>query len=185
MGDPSFEIGFPGPSLDNPVLFGRYADSLGAKLRLRYGPSAGYHVAVEKEDRNPKKRRWRVSVLSGWFSGARLTIKPIEETPHRAVITVGWHSRVLDGLIKGVAVLTLLIFIPMFLVFALATRLGFAVLLTLILFFVWAIFASLIATGIARLFSLVFGNEFDAQRRAMLLDEIKSVPLPTPPPPRA
>jgi hypothetical protein len=184
MPDPNFEIGFAGPSLDNPVLFGRYADSLAAQLRQRYGPTNGYRISVEKEDKDPKKRKWIVNLFGGWFSGAKVTIKPVEATPHRAVVTVAWNSRVLEWLIKGIAVLSLLVFIPTFLIFAMATRLGFALLLTIVMFFIWALIASLIATALARFVALLFGNEFDADRRASLLGEIKSVPLPSPPEPR-
>jgi hypothetical protein len=32
--DPGFETGFRKPSLDNPILFGRYADAIAARLRV-------------------------------------------------------------------------------------------------------------------------------------------------------
>ena len=183
MGDSSFEVGFPGPSLDNPVLFGRYADSLAEQLRRRYPSSSGYKISVEKKDKDPKKRKWSVNLLAGWFSGAEITIKPIEATPHRAVVDLTWNSRVLELLAKGVAVIGLLMCIPLLIaaVFVLH-RLGFAVILTIIVFFVWALIGSIVATGIARLFAAIFGNEFDAQRQYALLNEIKTVPLPSPPP---
>jgi hypothetical protein len=91
----------------------------------------------------------------------------------------------LDALIKGIAVLTLLIFIPLFLILTVAVRrMGFAVVLTMIRFFIWAIFASLIAGGIAGVIAFLFGNEFEAQRGAVLLEEVNSVALPAAPPPR-
>jgi hypothetical protein len=185
LADSSFEVGFAGPSLDNPVLFGRYADSLAEQLRRRYTSSAGYKISVEKKEKDPKKRKWSVNLLAGWFSGAEITIKPIEATPHRAVVGIAWNSRVLELLIGGVAVTGLLICLPLLVasVFVLH-RMGFAVIVTIIVFFVWALIGSIVATGVARLFAALFGNEFDAQRRSTLLNEIKAVPLPSPPSPK-
>src|SRR6516164_3233860 len=111
MANPQFEIGFAQPSLDNPILFGKYADSLAARLRQRYGQSAGYRVMVEKRDRDPKKRSWTVNVFGGWFSGAKVEIKPKQGTPHRAVVTVSWDSRLQHLFLKLLALVTLLVFV--------------------------------------------------------------------------
>jgi hypothetical protein len=178
MSDPSFETGFPKPSLDNPMLFGQYADAIAARLRLQYSPSAGYRIAVEKQEKDPKKRRWDINVHRGWFAGAQVNIKPVSGAPHRANVEVCWHTRLMEIMAKTFAVLSVPFFILIFLVFAFTTRLGFALILTLILWFVWALLGSIVMVLIARLASAAFGNEFDQNRRSTLAQEIKNIALP-------
>jgi len=176
--DPGFEIGFPKPSLENPVLFGRYADAVAARLRLRYDSAAGYRVIVEKREKEPKKRQWNVNVYGGMFSGACVHIKPIAQTPHRAKIEVRWTSRLRDLLAKGFAILSLPIFALVFLALALQTRLGFALILTIVLWLAWALAGSIVLLSIAWLCAALFGNEFDQQRRSAMAQEVRVVPLP-------
>jgi hypothetical protein len=183
MSDPNFETGFPKPSLDNPILFGKYADAIAARLRLQYSPSAGYRVVIEKEEKNPKKRRWDINVHRGLCAGAQVKIKPLSDTPHRANVEVVWHTRLIDIMAKTFTVLSLPFFILLFLAFAFTTRLGFALILTVILWFAWALLGSIVMVLIAKLCSAAFGNEFDQNRRSTMAQDIKNVPLPQQPAP--
>jgi hypothetical protein len=179
--DPGFETGFPKPSLDNPVLFAKYADAIAGRLRLQYGASAGYRIAVEKHEKDPKKRHWDINVHRGLFDGTQVTIKPASAMPHRAMVEVCWHSRLVDILLKGFVILSLPIFVVIFLALAFSTRLGFAVILTAILFFIWAAIGAILVLIFAKLCSKIFGNQFDYNRRAMMAQEIKGIPLPAQP----
>jgi len=181
MSDPNFETGFPKPSLDNPVLFGRYADAIAARLRLQYSPSAGYRIVVDKQEKDPKKRRWDVNIHRGLFAGAQVKIKPLSETPHRAKVEVCWHTRLMEVMAKTFTVLSLPFFLLLFILFAFFTRLGFALILTVILWFAWALLGSIVMVLIGKLSSSIFGNEFDHNRRSTMALEIKGVPLPAPP----
>jgi hypothetical protein len=185
--DPGFETGFPKPSLDNPILFGQYADAIAACLRLQYGPSAGYRIAIERHDKDPKKRRWEINVHRGLFDGAQITIKPTTAMPHRAMVEVGWHSRMVDILLKGFVILSLPIFAVIFLALVFSTRIGFAVILTAMLFFIWAAIGAVLILIFAKICAKIAGSQFDYNRRATMAQEIKGFPLPspaTPPPPR-
>jgi hypothetical protein len=177
-GDPGFETGFEKPSLENPVLFARYADSIAARLRMQYNPSGGYRVAVEKHEKDPKKRRWEVNVYRGLFAGAQVTIKPAAQMPHRAMVEVSWHTRLFEILVKTLAVLSLPIFIVLLLAFALKTRLGFALILTAVIGFAWTLAGGIVILVIAKLCSATFGNEFDYKRRSAMAQEVRAVPLP-------
>ena len=179
MPDPNFETGFAKPSLDNPILFAQYADAVAERLRLQYSPAAGYRIAVEKQEKNPKKRRWDVNVHRGLFAGAQVSIKPLAETPHRAKVEVCWHTRLMEIMAKTFTVLSLPFFIVLFLAFAFATRLGFALILTILLWFAWALAGSIVMVLIGKISSAIFGNEFDENRLATMAQEVKGVALPT------
>lgn len=176
--DPGFETGFAKPSLENPMLFGQYADAIAARLRLQYAPSAGYRIALEKHDKDAKKRHWDINVHRGLFDGAQITVKPASAMPHRAMVEVGWHSRLVDILLKGFVILSLPIFAVIFLALVFSTRIGFAVILTAILFFIWAVIGSVLVLILARLCSKIFGGEFDYNRRSSMAEDIKNVALP-------
>jgi len=98
--------------------------------------------------------------------------------PELAMVEVSWHTRLFEILVKVFAVLSLPIFIVLFLAFALKTRIGFALVLTFVLGFVWALVGAIVMLTIAKLFSAVFGNEFDYQRRSAMAQEVRAVPLP-------
>lgn len=176
--DPGFETGFEKPSLDNPVLFARYAESIAARLRQQYSPVGGYRVAVEKHEKDPKRRRWEVNVYRGLFAGAQITIKPAAQMPHRAMVEVSWHTRLFEILVKAFAILSLPIFIVLFLAFLLKTRVGFALVLTAVLGFIWALAGAIVMITIAKLCSAMFGNEFDYRRRSTIAQDVRAVPLP-------
>ena len=178
VSDPGFETGFPKASLENPVLFGLYAESIAARLRQQYSPLGGYRVAVEKHEKDPKRRRWEVNVYRGLFAGAQITIKPAAQLPHRAMVDVSWHTRLFEILVKAFAVLSLPIFILLFLAFALKTRFGFALVLTAVIGFVWALAGSIVMLILAKACSALFGNEFDYQRRSAIAQEVRAVALP-------
>jgi hypothetical protein len=136
-------------------------------------------VSVEKQEKNPKRRHWDINVYRGLNSGTQVSIKPAAAMPHRAMVEVSWHTRLLDIMMKGFAVLSLPIFILLFLGLAFGTRLGFALILTVIIGFVWALAGVIVMIGVAKVCSAIFGNEFDYGRRSTMATEIKSIALPT------
>ncbi len=174
----SFETGFERPSLDNPLLFSRYADEIAMRLGHEYPAHAGYRIRVEKREKDPRKREWRVDVQRGWSSGARVRIKPLAEKPHRAKVKVGWHSRLLEVMETGFAYISIVPLILLFVVLTLATRLGFALILTAVIAVVWGIAGSIVMSIVARLFAAIFGNEFTSERRTALATKIEQFPLP-------
>lgn len=174
----AFETGYERPSLDNPLLFSRYADEIAVRLGHLYAQQAGYRIKVKKEEEDPRKRKWQVELLKGWFTGAQVEIKPLEGTPHRVWVKVKWHSRLLEALHKGAAILIVLALIPTFLAFAFTTRLGFALILTLLAAIVLSIPLGLLTQLVARTIAAIFGNEFDAATRIALAGKIEQFPLP-------
>lgn len=180
MASPSnaFETGFERPSLDNPVLFSRYADDVALRLKNFYPEHAGYRIKVNKEEKDARKRKWEVELLKGWLTGAKVVIKPLEATPHRVWVKVEWSSRLLNALTMGFAALMIPVLIICFIAFAAATRLGFALILTLVVAVALAIPAGLISQGVARTFANLFGNEFDSAARVSLAGKIAQFPLP-------
>lgn len=174
----SFETGFERPSLDNPILFNRYADEVAVRLGHQYPAHAGYRIRVEKKEDEPRKREWRVEVQRGWFSGARVEITPLRQTPHRARVKVAWHPRLLGAMTKGFAYISVLPLFLFFIAFALKTRLGFALILTCVIGIAWGIAGSIVMLIFARLCALIFGDEFNSQTRIALADKIQQFPLP-------
>jgi hypothetical protein len=174
----SFETGFEQPSLDNPILFSRYADEIAMRLGHLYPERTGYRIKVKKKEHDPKKREWNVELFHGWFTGATVEIKPIEKTPHRARVKVRWHSRLLAVMMKGFAILTLPPLIIIFIALAFTTRLGFALVLTAVIGILWGIAGSIVMLLVARIFAAIFGNEFDDSTRIALADKIEQYPLP-------
>jgi hypothetical protein len=133
---------------------------------------------VEKKEDDPKKRGWTVELLKGWFTGAQVSIKPIEKTPHRARVRVTWHSRLLGAMMKGFAIITLPPLIIVFIALVFTTRLGFALLLTAAIGIIWGIAGSIVMLVVARILAAIFGNEFDDSTRIALADKIQQFPLP-------
>ena len=176
----SFETGFERPSLDNPILFSRYADEIATRLGHLYPERTGYRIKVDKEEKDPRKRKWTINLLKGWFTGAQVTIKPIEETPHRAKVEVEWHSRLLGAMTTAFALLLVPILIVVFLALAFTTRLGFALILTVIVAIVLSIPVGLGVQLVARTAAAIFGNEFDSRTRIALAEKIEQFPLPQP-----
>jgi len=175
----AFETGFERPSLDNPLLFSRYADEIALRLGHLYPQHAGYRIKVSKEEKDARKRKWEVELLKGWLTGAKIEIKPLEPTPHRVWVKVEWDSRFLHAMHIGFAALLVPILILTFLVSVfMIGRLGFALLLTLAVMLVLAIPAGLISQLVARTFAAIFGNEFDAAARIALAAKIAQFPLP-------
>jgi fatty acid desaturase len=174
----SFETGFERPSLDNPMLFSRYADEIAMRLGHEFPAHAGYRIQVKKKEEDPRKREWQVEVQRGWFSGARVMIKPIMRTPHRARVKVAWHSRLLGAMEKGFAVISVVPLIILFLAAALKTRLGFALIVTAVIGIAWGIAGAVVMLIVARLFAMIFGDEFNSQTRVALADKIQQYPLP-------
>jgi hypothetical protein len=174
----AFETGFERPSLDNPLLFSRYADEIALRLGHLYPEHAGYRIKVSKEEKDARKRKWEVELLKGWFTGAKVVIKPLEPTPHRVWVKVEWYSRLLNAMWIGFAALLIPILIVSFFAFAFMTRLGFALILTLIVMVVFAIPAGLISQLVARTLAAIFGNEFDSAARIALAGKIAQFPLP-------
>ena len=174
----SFETGFERPSLDNPVLFSRYADEIAMRLGHLYPKETGYRIKVEKEEKDPRKRKWTIDLLKGWFTGAQVTIKPIEKTPHRVKVEVGWHSRLLGAMTMAFAILLIPILIIVFLALAFTTRLGFALILTVVVAIVLSIPVGLGVQLVARTAAAIFGNEFDSSTRIALAGKIEQFPLP-------
>jgi hypothetical protein len=178
--DPKFEIGFPRPSLENPVLFSRYADQVEAYLKLRFAPHEGYRVKVKKSEEDPRKRNWRIDLLRGWASGASIRILPIREKTHRAMVEVRWHSRFVDFLQHAFVYISFPFFALFFILLLFQTRAGFALLLTVTLGLAWMAVGAIVLTLAGRLFALVFGNEFTYERRRAIAEMLKTVPLPQP-----
>jgi hypothetical protein len=174
----SFETGFERPSLDNPILFSRYADEIATRLGHLYPERTGYRIKVEKKEDDPRKREWNVEVFHVWFTGATVEIKPIEKTPHRVKVKVRWHSRLLAAMTKGFVILTLPPLIIIFIAFAFKTRLGFALILTAVIGILWGIAGSIVMLLVARIFAAIFGNEFNDSTRIALADKIQQFPLP-------
>jgi hypothetical protein len=180
MASPSnaFETGFERPSLDNPILFSRYADDIALRIKNFYPEHAGYRIKVNKEEKEARKRKWEVELLKGWLTGAKVVIKPLDSAPHRVWVKVEWSSRLLNALRLGFAALMIPILILCFVVFAYATRFGFALILTLVVAVALGIPAGLISQLIARTFANLFGNEFDSAARVSLAGKIAQFPLP-------
>jgi hypothetical protein len=180
MADPqaSFETGFERPSLDNPILFSRYADEIAMRLGHLYSERTGYRIKVEKKEDDPKKREWNVELFHGWFTGATVEIKPMEKTPHRVKVKVRWHSRLLAAMTKAFAILTVPPLIILFIALAFMTRLGFALVLTAVIGILWGIVGSIVMLLVARIFAAIFGNEFNDSTRIALADKIQQFPLP-------
>lgn len=179
-GSNAFETGFERPSLDNPLLFSRYADEVALRLGHLYPEHAGYRIKVKKEEKDARKRKWEIELRKGWFTGANVVIKPLEPTPHRVWVKVEWHSRLLGALHMAFAALMIPILLVSFLVFAFTTRLGFALLLTFVVMIAFAIPAGLTSQLVARIFASIFGNEFDSATRIALAGKIAQFPLPQP-----
>lgn len=177
----SFETGFERPSLDNPLLFSRYADEIAMRLGHQYPEHSGYRIRVEKREDNPRKRKWEVELLRGWFTGVSVVITPLAQTPHRARVKVRWNSRLLGLMAKGFVIISFLPMLIFFIALTAMTRLGFAVIVICIVGVIWAIVGSIVMTLLARLVALVFGDDFDNQTRIALADKIQQFPLPKPP----
>jgi hypothetical protein len=174
----SFETGYERPSLDNPLLFSRYADEIAMRLGHEYPAHTGYRIRVEKREKDPRKREWRVDLQRGWFSGARVKIKPLSAKPHRARVKVEWHSRLLEVLERVFAYISIVPLILLFVIFTLATRLGFALILTVVVAVAWGIAGSIVMIIVARLLAAIFGNEFTSETRTALATKIEQFPLP-------
>jgi len=174
----SFETGFERPSLDNPLLFSKYADEIATRLRHQFPAHSGYRIRVEKKEDEPRKRKWEIELYRGWFTGVSVVIRPLTQTPHRACVKVRWSSRLLEGMAKGFVIISLVPLILLFLAAAVKTRLGFALILTCAIGIVWGIAGSIVMTLVARLFAKIFGDEFNSQARIALADKIQQFPLP-------
>jgi hypothetical protein len=174
----SFETGYEQPTLGSVRLFSRYADDLAVRLQHQYPEHAGYQIKVEKREDNPRRIKWHVEVLKGWFTGARVEIKPIARTPHRVRVKVLWHSRLLGAMMKGFAILTLPALIIVFIGVAMLTRVRLSLLLTAGIAIAWALLGAIVMLVIARLCAAIFGNEFDSGTRMALAHKIQQFPLP-------
>jgi len=174
----SFETGFEKPSLDNPLLFSRYADEIATRLGHQFPAHTGYRIRVERKEDDPRKREWRVNVQRGWFTGARVEITPLRQTPHRARVRVAWHSRLLDVMANGFIYISMVPLFLLFLAFAWKTRLGFALILTVVIGAVWLAVGFIAILIVARIFSAIFGNEFDTDACIALADKVQQFPLP-------
>ena len=174
----SFETGFEQPSLDNPMLFSKYADEIAMRLGYQFPAHSGYRIRVEKKEDQPRKREWRVEVQRGWFSGAEVVIKPLAQTPHRARVRIHWGSRLLGVMAKGFGIISLVPLVILFIALTLKTRLGFALILTCVVGIAWGIAGSIVLLIVARLCALIFGDEFNSQTRIALADKIQQFPLP-------
>ncbi len=174
----AFETGFERPSLDNPLLFSRYADDIAMRLGHQYPAQLGYRVNVEKKEKDPRRREWLVDLQRGWFSGARVEIKPLAQKPHRVRVRVSWQSRLMSVMEKSFTYISM---VPLFLLFValtLATRLGFALILTIVVAIAWAIVGYIVMFAVARICAAIFGNEFTSETRTALATKIEQFPLP-------
>ena len=174
----SFETGFEAPSLDNPQLFSRYTDEIAMRLGQQFPAHAGYRIRVDKREDDPRRRKWEVELHRGWFSGLTVVISPLANTPHRVRVRVRWSSRLLEVMAKGFVIISLVPLLILFLAAAAKTRLGFALIVTCAIGIVWGITGSIVMTLVARLFALLFGDEFNSQTRIALADKIQQFPLP-------
>ena len=174
----SFETGFAQPSLDNPILFGIYADEIAARLRQQYPAHSGYSIGVQKKEGDPKRREWYVDLQRGWSSGVRVRISPLRQTPHRARVRIAWRSKLMDVMEKGFTYISLIPMFLLFLAFAWKTRLGFALILTIVIGAGWAIVGSIAIMIVARIFAAMAGNEFTSDTCAALANKIEQFPLP-------
>jgi hypothetical protein len=178
VSDPGFETGYDQPSPDDSALFSRYSDLLADCLRQRYRESSGYRVTTEKEESKVVPRSWNVSLCRGWFAGARVTIKPIGDIPHRVMVQVLWHTKFLEALTKAFAIASLAIFL--LLVVAFRGRILFALLIAFTVGLIWLMAGTVVMLLLAKLGSRIFGNEFDFNRRSEIARELKLVALPAP-----
>jgi len=176
VSDPGFETGYETPSSDLPALFSRYADALADCLRQRYREPSGYRVTTENEASKIAPLSWSVSLYRGWFAGAQVTIKPIGNTPHRAMVQVLEHTKFLHILTKGFALISAVVFL--LLVVALRGRILLALLIALPVGVVWIVAGAVILLLLAKLGSKTFGNEFDFNCRSEIARELKLVALP-------
>jgi hypothetical protein len=174
----AFETGFERPSLDNPLLFSRYADEIAMRLGHQYPMHLGYRVKVEKKEKDPRKREWLVDLQRGWFSGARVEIKPLAEKPHRVRVRVSWQSRLMSVMEKGFTCISMVPLFFLFIGLTLATRLGFALILTIVVAIAWAIVGYIVMFAVARVCAAIFGNEFSSETRSALANKIEQFPLP-------
>jgi hypothetical protein len=174
----SFETGFDRPSLDNPLLFRRYADEVAAQLSHQFPEQSGYRIHVKKHEDQARKRHWEVYLWRGWLSGICVEIQPMEKTPHRVRVSVRWDSRLLGAMMKGFFYLSALPLIVLFIALALVVRLVGAFVLTCVVGLVWLFSGSLVMYAFARLLAVIFNNEFTTDTRVDLAQMIQRFPLP-------
>jgi hypothetical protein len=147
-------------------------------LRERYREGGNYRVTLAKE-KDSKRPEWKVRVDSGWFSGAEVALRCAKDTPHKAEVSVNWDSRfqrllmtlgTVAGIPVGIVVFVVGLLMLKFLVLVF-------VLLIVPLIFVWLLAVTMVAALVARGATLIFGNEFDADRRADLALHLKGLLL--------
>lgn len=174
----AFDVSLPGPTLDAPLLFERHAQRIEGWLRERHLESGGYRVSLAKE-KDMTRPEWKVRVDSGWFSGAEVALRPVKDTPHKAEVAVNWDSRFQRLLVTLGSLAGIPVGIGVFLVGLLVLKFLILVFFLLIvpLIFIWLMAVTLLAATVARAATLVFGNEFDADRRADLALRLKGLPI--------
>ena len=176
--DPGFETGYDNPSLDHTILFGQYADDLAAHLRQQYRDRSGYHVTVVKKDKNPKLRSWDVNLYRGWFAGSQVTIQPIGGTPHRVMVQLLENTKLAEILTKGFAIVSLLIFLLVFLAFVISGHMLIGLAVSFFGSLVWLMAGAVVLLLFSKLCARIFGNEFDFNRRSEMARDLKLVLLP-------
>ena len=175
-----FEIALPAPSLESPLVFAHHVDRIEAMLRETYPPVGGYRLSRKmKTERG--RQSWEVEVHRGLLSGARVDVRLLPASPHRATVDVSWHSTLSDlllliGGLAGLPIAAVVLFGGIYLTGSLLlTGLVLAALI-FVWVFVMGIGAHLVARGVAA----AAGNEFDGDRRASIADGIKALPLEMP-----
>lgn len=174
----TFDLSLPGPTLEAPLSFERHAQRMEGWLRERYPESGSYRVSLAKE-KNPKRAEWKVRVDSGWFSGAEVALRCNKDSPHKAEVFVNWDSRFQRLLVTLGSLAAIPAGIVVFVVGLLMLKFLILVLFLLIvpLIFFWLMAVTMVAALVARGATLVFGNEFDADRRADLALRLKGLPI--------
>jgi len=180
----AFEIALPAPSLESPLVFAHHVDRIEAMLRETYPPVGGYRLSRKmKTERG--RQSWEVEVHRGLLSGARVDVRLLPASPHRATVDVSWHSTLSDlllliGGLAGLPIAAIVLFGGLYLTGSLLlTGLVLAGLI-----FVWVFVMGIGAHVAARAVAAAVGNEFDGDRRASIADGIKALPLEMPTTPR-
>jgi len=175
-----FEIALPAPSLDSPLVFAQHVDRIEAMLRETYPPAGGYTLSRKmKTERG--RQSWEVEVHRGLVSGARVALRLLPASPHRAQVDVSWHSTLSDllllvGGLAGLPIGAVVLFGGLYLTGSLLL----SGLLLAALIFAWVFAMGIGAHLVARGIGAVAGNEFNRDRRASIADEIKALPLKRP-----
>jgi hypothetical protein len=160
-------------------VFAHHVDRIEAMLRETYPPAGGYRTSRKmKTERG--RQSWEVEIHRGLLSGARVALRLLPASPHRAEVDVSWHSTLSDillllGGLAGLPIAAVVLFGGLYV----SGSLLLTGLLLGALIVVWVFVMGIGAHVTARALAAAVGNEFNGDRRASIADGIKALPLET------